>query len=258
MRVTELASAAIKGFGLYYPEQMQVAEGGPVGDRSFYLVDDDGAMASANYDGCLLDFWSRYDPSSEILTIGQGGVVVCEGRVTVQGTVLRTRFFAGRHQEGHLVEGAWSPAISELAGEPVRLVRARGGMGGQDVEPVSLLGAASATAVGTEGDGRILDTSRFRMNIILSSTSPFAEESWIGSKLSIGTVKLEVVRNVTRCSMVQRRGGDRGSDLDVLAMIARVRGVQSHGSGQSLNMGVYARVKSPGVVSLGDPVHVHD
>lgn len=253
--VSELASTAIKGFGLFHPARLRIDPDAIVGDRLFYLLDADGNMAGANYDGSLFQWWTQFDTETEILAIGVGADVLFRGPVH-EGASVTTEFFPGRQQTGSLVEGGWSEIITELAGIPLRLVRARGGLGGQDVEPVSLVSVSSVESVGTEGNGRPLDHARFRMNAALTGAPAFAEESWVGKQLVIGEVTLRVVGRSGRCAMVQRRTGDGGHEVPVLRMLSQTRGVRPRGSGQSLDMGVYARIEQAGILRVGDTVEV--
>lgn len=255
MRVIELSTSAIKGFGLVHPETLSITPAGAEGDRAFYLVEPDGSMAGVNYDGNLLDWWSRFDSSTNEMTIGQGSDVVAQGAVMI-GSPISTTFFAGREQSGRLVEGGWSALISEFAGRELRLVRAGNGLGGKDVEPVSMAAATSVAAIGKEGNGRPLDTARFRMNITIAGAPPFEEETWIGAQVRVGTTDLRIVSSVPRCAMVQRRAGDQGREIPVLRMMALSRGSQTSTGGRALLMGIYGRVETPGVVAVGDAVEV--
>lgn len=255
-RVAELAVAPIKGFGLSHPESLELTPSGPVGDRAFYLVEQDGTMAKANYDGSLLDWWAHFEPAGDLLTIGRDSEVLL--RETVEyGEPVRTTFFAARSQDGLLARGDWSDLLSDLAGSPLRLVRATSGLGGQDVEPLSLVSMTSVEALGRETDGRALDHRRFRMNIAFDGAPPFAEESWIGRRVHVGEEAIvRLVDCAARCSMVQRRAGDNGDRLGVLKMLANHRPPTIHDRGRSLDMGVYARVEQAGTVRVGDLITI--
>lgn len=258
MYVNRIATSAIKGFGLYHPGRAGIGTAGIEGDRAFFLVDRDGSMSPANVDGRLFPWWSRFDTSTETLTIGQGVDVLYEGRTFVGDSPVRARFFRDRYQDGHEVTGAWSQIISDLAGEELHLIRPDGGLGGQDVGHVSLLALRSASDLGREGDGLPLDPDRFRMNLWIDDLPAFEEDTWIGRSLTVGGARLAVFGGASRCSMVERRHGDSGRNVRVLEMLARRRGATPRDYGFGLMLGVYARVDRPGPIAVGDSVELTD
>ena len=44
MSVTLLSMTPVKGLGLHHPDSIDVSVGGVVGDRAFFLVEDDGPL----------------------------------------------------------------------------------------------------------------------------------------------------------------------------------------------------------------------
>lgn len=252
MRVVQLSTAAVKGFGLYHPEQIRVQHAGVCGDRDFFLVDPDGQLSQITTDGHLLEWWTRFDPDQDFLTIGIGDEVIREDRVE-RGDPFGAHFYAGRDQSGHLVAGTWSEFLSELADRPLRLVRADTPSGGNDVEPVSLISHTSCAAAGTEADGTPMDSRRFRMNVAFDGAEPYEEANWADLEMAIGTARFKIITEAARCVIVQRRTGDGGQKHNVLRMIAKTRGPQLNAyGGRGLNMGVYAQVLHDGVVGIGD------
>ena len=253
MRVDELGLTAIKGFGLCHPASVRIERTGAVGDRDFFLVDDDDRLWSVTKHGELLGHWSRFDPASDVLTIGSGEDVLLEDEVG-RGTPLRGHLWGARYQDAHTVPGPWSGFVADLVGAPVRLVRAASPSGAVDVEPVTLVTRASAAALGEETDGTPVDARRFRMLMTLAGAGAFAEDSWAEREVQVGEVLLKVGGEVPRCAAVQRRPGDGARDVNVLRRIAEVRGRRPSSDGQTLNLGVYATVLRPGTVAVGDPV----
>jgi uncharacterized protein YcbX len=255
MYVDELGITAIKGFGLCHPESVRIELTGALGDRDFFLVDDADHVWSVAGHGDLLGHWSRFDVASGRLTIGHGDHVVLEDDVG-QGEPLNAHLWGARYQAAYAVPGAWSSLVSDLAGAPVRLVRAVSPSGAIDVDPVTLMGRATAAAFGDEIDGSPLDPRRFRMLMTLSGSPAFAEDAWSGAEIRVGEVVVKVGGEVPRCAAVQRRPGDGARGVDVLKRIAEVRGRRRSADGDTLNLGVYATVLEPGIVTVGDPVVV--
>ena len=99
---------------------------------------------------------------------------------------------------------------------------------------VSIIGAA------TVGEW---DMRRFRPNVVVDGTG---EDDWLGATLTMGTARLEVVKQIDRCVMTTRRQPrciER--DLDVLRTISRER---------ANNLGIAAMVQAPGTVRVGDAI----
>lgn len=256
--ISRLATSAIKGFALHYPESLTIEQKRAVGDREFYLVDDQGDLALANFSGALLHCWSTFEPSTDLLTIGWGDETLHTGSANATGRSVATYFDVHRTEQGLEMDPAWSELISDLAKENVRLIRGTSALAGQDEGSVSLVSTSSVEELGTEADGSPLDPGRFRMNMWIDGTEPFVEDTWIGKQVSVGSVLLEATNWSTRCLMTQRRSGDDGRRLETLKMIVRRRGVHRTEAGQGLRMGIYLRVVRPGTICLGDPVQVRD
>jgi hypothetical protein len=76
----------------------------------------------------------------------------------------------------------------------------------------------------------------------------FIEDKWIGHEIQIGDeVALSITDHCPRCVMTTLPQGDLPKDSDILRTAARHNGV---------NVGVYAEVRSPGIVHRGDVVSV--
>jgi hypothetical protein len=220
-------------------------------------VDEADELWSVTRHGDLLRYWSRFDPTSGVLSLGSGERLLLEDRVEVAEPV-RAHLWGSRYQDAHTVPGPWSDAISELAGSGVRLLRAATPSGGIDVEPVTMVSRASAAALGQEDGGEPMDPRRFRMLMTLGGTPAFVEDTWAGRRVEVGEVSLLVGGEVPRCAAVQRRPEDGARNVNVLRRIAEVRGKRRSSTGRTLNVGVYAQVLTPGWVAVGDQVEVAD
>jgi len=253
--VQELATTAVKGFGLCHPDRIEIEESGAVGDRDFFLVDDADRLWSVAGHGELLGHWTRFDRDREVLALGRGPETLLEERVE-RAEPVHAHLWGSRYQDGHFVPGPWSAAISEIAGAPVRLVWADRPSGGLDVDPVTLVSRASVAALGSEQDGTPLDPRRFRMLLTLDGAPAYAEDGWSGREVEIGDAVLRVGGEVPRCAAVQRRPGDGARGVNALRMIAQTRGRRPSADGESLNLGVYAAVLRPGAIAVGDRVTV--
>ena len=89
------------------------------------------------------------------------------------------------------------------------------------------------------------DVRRFRPNVVVATDGAegeFPEQSWIGHRLRVGDVELEVTASCPRCVMVTRDFADLPQDRQVLRTIVR---------GANQNLGVYATVTTPGTLAAG-------
>lgn len=251
--VTQLAVTAVKGFGMQQPAVIALERGGAVGNRDFFMVDDDLELFSVTRSGAFLPFWSAWDQLLSVLSIGRGEET-CHSEEIELGGEIRTHFDEDRYVTGLEVRGGWSELLSDLAGRRVRLVKAADPAGGYDVEPVTLVSEASVAALGSEVDGTTLDERRFRLLLTVDDVAAFEEDTWAGREVSIGTTVLRVRGPVPRCAAVQLHPDDGARGVNTLRRINEVRGVQPYEGGRGLNLGMYAEVVQPGVVRRGDAI----
>lgn len=95
------------------------------------------------------------------------------------------------------------------------------------------------------------EVRRFRSNLVLqlgSGEKGFAENSWIGRTLAIGTaVRLNITAPCGRCVMTTLAQGDLSHDPGILRTAAQHN---------KANVGVYAAVARGGTIRRGDPVRI--
>jgi uncharacterized protein YcbX len=104
---------------------------------------------------------------------------------------------------------------------------------------------ATLSALAPDSD---FDVRRFRPNLVLEVErdvpGEFPEQEWIGRRIQVGDVELEVTSHCPRCVMVTRENGDLSTDRRVLRTIVR---------DANQNVGVYATVVGPGNLETGSP-----
>ena len=115
-----------------------------------------------------------------------------------------------------------------------------------DDGPVSLVGLASVRAL-SEARGVPVDPARFRANIRLDTERPFIEDEWIGHRVAIGTVVLEVMLPSPRCVMINMASADLPEQPGNLAALGRLH---------DQCLGVIARVVTPGQIATGDELRL--
>lgn len=248
-RVTRLSTTPVKGLALHHPDAIELTPDGAVGDRVFFLVDDDGEVQSCTANRGLFGLTPTYDSDSRHLAITRGQEVVIEG-VVEPGPAVTVDLWGVRTVDAETVaDPAWSAFFSDLVGKPVRFLRARGSA--YDVWPVTLVGTASLDELARHGaDG--VDPRRFRMLIEFSGGDPHVEDSWAGRLLEVGGAVVRAGGRVKRCAATTRHPDSGEVDLQTLRLITSYRGRQESEFGLGAHFGVYGEVVEPGRVSVGD------
>jgi MOSC domain-containing protein len=118
-----------------------------------------------------------------------------------------------------------------------------------DAFPIHIITDRSFETLSLLAPGSEFDVRRFRPNVVIAVErhvqGDFPEQSWLGRKLQVGDVELEVAVPCPRCVMVTREFADLPADRQVLRTIVR------HAD---QNVGVYANVVRPGRLEAGRPV----
>jgi uncharacterized protein YcbX len=139
-------------------------------------------------------------------------------------------------------------ALTEgVKGASLRLLRSERAL--TDCRPVSLFSLQTIEQLGTEL-GTVLDKRRFRANIYvdLESGAGFAEDSFVGKNLKIGSqLVISVIERDARCKLISLDPDTGEANTQVLRNVA----VAHEGMA-----GVYAAVLIEGVVRPGDPIEI--
>lgn len=113
-----------------------------------------------------------------------------------------------------------------------------------DEAPVHLLTTAALRAMAAVAPEQQWVERRFRPNLVIDLDGDgFVEDGWVGGRLRIGEVVLDVFKPTTRCSMIGRPQPDGvGADREV------IRAVRDH---HGFKLGVHARVVAGGRIEVG-------
>ena len=137
--------------------------------------------------------------------------------------------------------------LSQLAAETSRPLTLREQEGANyDDSPVLLINLATIASFGAEV-GMELDRRRFRANLYVDGFAPEEEVGWVGRRVVVGEVELDVVSRCVRCVIITRDPDTTAATPELLRSLA-----ETHDE----CLGVYCQVTRPGRVSVGDPVHV--
>lgn len=206
-------------------DSVVVDDRGLSGDRWWAVTDADGRFASHKDSRRF----RRRDGIEEFAAVRSG-----DGTVRVIGPDGFSRT-AG--------DPALDSALSTRLATGVRLA-VEAGVPHQDAGSVSLVGTATlrwcAERWGVDADPR-----RLRVNLLVETSEPFVEESWVGTDVAVGGVVLHVAERVERCRTI---------DLAQDGLTAPARWLKPLGRERDLCLAVYADVVTPGVLSVGDAV----
>ncbi len=97
----------------------------------------------------------------------------------------------------------------------------------------------------SESSLRYWDRRRFRTNVIVDGSG---EDDFVGGRIAIGDVRLDVRKQIDRCVMVTRPQPDLDRDLDVLKTI---------NSERATFLAVGCLVDAPGNIAVGSEVVHH-
>jgi len=207
-------------------ERLALDARGVIGDRLYAVRDRDGKFGSGKstrrfrrIDG-LLGFTATYD----------GDVPVIAGP-------------DGRRLRGD--DARVHAALSAALGQPVTLAR-EADVSHMDAGPVHLLTTASLAWLADRLPEARLDERRFRPNVVIGTPGArLVEREWLGRTLAVGDVRLTVREPTERCVMVDLAQSELPDEPAVLRTIAQAAGS---------DFGVYADVRTPGRIGVGDAV----
>ncbi|MGL6209602.1 MAG: MOSC domain-containing protein [Paracoccaceae bacterium] len=130
---------------------------------------------------------------------------------------------------------------------PTRIVTAGRAMTDTDFASISIFSLASCRDFETRM-GSALSPHRWRGNLWVEGVAPFEEFNWVGRRLRINSVELEVVERITRCKATSANPTTGVIDADTLG------GLQTHYGHQQF--GVYGIVIKGGEIRQNDEFEV--
>lgn len=254
-RVAWIHVAPIKALAVQELEQVELGRGGVENDRRFCIVDTDGRMLNAKRVAGFIAVRPLFDGAMRHLELCMRDGSTVSGAVDL-GDATTVSIY-GRDVRARFVEGPWSEALSAVAERPVRLVRFDHPGEGVDRADqgagASLLSEGSLQAIArVAGVTGPVDPRRFRMLFGIAGVEAHAEDTWIGTRVQIGSAVVVPRGNIGRCAVTTLDPRTAASDLNTLAALAKYR--KELVTTEPLAFGVWAQVAQPGVVRVGDPV----
>lgn len=221
MRVGGLWRYPVKSLGGEPVAEVELDERGIVDDRRWALLDPEGGIAS----GKTTRRFRR-----------------------VPGLLLHSAFLdGGGTPVVRLADGRELAPSDELAEElagPGWRFGVESAVSHFDVGPVHVVTTATLRSL-AEAAGHPVEPERLRPGILVEGEE--REEAWLGRRLRVGEVELEVTERAERCVMV---------GLEQRELVKRPRLLKTIGAWNDLDAGVYADVRSPGRIRVGDSVEV--
>lgn len=252
--VTGLAITPVKATRLRQVDRVTLTPQGVRENRRFYVIDDRDRMVNSKMLAVLQTVIADYSDPDRTLRLSLPDGRVVEGEVSV-GETITTTFFS-QVDQGRLVHGPWSEALSEVSGRSLRLVEADGR--GTAVDrgtdgAVSLISRASLARLAEVGGVESVDPRRFRMLVEIDGVEAHAEDGWVDrGAFRIGEAAVAFGGHVGRC-MITTRDPDTGKvDLPTLDILGSYR--TALGTTEPLPFGIWGRVLRPGSVTVGDEV----
>ncbi|GHF00848.1 molybdenum cofactor biosysynthesis protein [Aliiroseovarius zhejiangensis] len=130
---------------------------------------------------------------------------------------------------------------------PARIVKADRGMTDTGFPSVSLINLASHAAVEAQ-IGQALSPLRWRGNLCLAGLSAWDEKGWIGKRIRVGEIEMDIREEITRCLATTANPNTGERDADTLGALEQGWGHQE--------FGVYGYVTKPGAIHIDSPVEV--
>jgi len=122
-----------------------------------------------------------------------------------------------------------------------------------DVAPVHLVTTATLAALAERRPDLDWDARRFRPNLVVANEGePFAEQGWVGGRLGVGEVVLEVRQATVRCAMPLRAQPRLERQPQIYSALNELNPAMPY------HLGIYADVSSAGAVAVGDEVVLLD
>ena len=255
-RVSRLSIAPVKSMALVHPDEIDLQRWGAVGNREFCWIDPAGQVVGGAQQGTLVQVRACHDTATGVITLTFPDGSVVEGSGADGGEPVSITIWR-RPAAAHLVEGAFSDAVSAFTGRPLRLVRPDQPGAANDDLPASILSTASVDELASRsGSDLPRDARRFRMLIEVEGCERAHEEDeWIGRRVRIGGALLRVSEPIPRCAVTTQDPATGIRDFRTLHAIKAYRGVRD---GTHLDFGVGAEVLEPGTIRLADPVEPMD
>ena len=246
-KIADIYRYPVKGLT---PEQLPRAELKPgqtlLADRRYAIENGPSGfdpaepkwLAKPHFLMLMRDEWlaglrTHYDDASQVLTIRRNGEVAAQGNLaTAEGRAAIESFFA-------------TAFAGQIKGPPKLLESPGHSFSDVARKVVSIINLASVRAI-EDIVGAPVNPLRFRANLYVEGWPAWHEFDLLDRTLSIGDVRLKVVKRIVRCAAVNVDPDTAQRDLAIPPALQRRFG---HG-----DCGIYAEVVTGGTIAAGDTI----
>lgn len=246
MHVVRVGFTVLKGGRHVARPDVDLAPGGPVGDRAYCLLDPSRDRVVRTVENPrMVQVVAAADGPRLRVTLPGGEAV--DGVPAASGEVREVDYW-GRREPVELLDGPWSSLLSGHLGYDVRLARVLRPGGVVYGAPVSLVTSSSLARL-VSLVGQPVEAERFRATLVLDTEDlpAHVEDGWVGREVRVGEAVLRVRASVPRCAVVDL---DPASGARTVPVLQALAGYRRHDS--EICFGVDADVTVAGRVRVGD------
>ncbi|AQS71031.1 MOSC domain-containing protein [Streptomyces pactum] len=258
----------VKAFRSLSLREAVVEPWGLTGDRRWMLIDNGGKVVTQRRQPRLALAAAELLPGGGVRLSAPGREPLTVPVPRAGGPVV-TQLFRDKVEALPAEGGAAHAWCSDFLGADVRLVYLDDPASRRPVDPeyalpgetvsfadgfplllvttASLDALNSLIAVGEHADEGPLPMNRFRPNLVVSGTGPWAEDGW--SRIAVGEVAFRVAKPCGRCVVTTTDQGTAGRGREPLHSLGRYRSVNG-----KLVFGQNLVPVGRGTVRVGDPV----
>lgn len=260
MLLSQLFIYPIKSLKGIAVSEMQLDTSGPLQDRRWMLVDENGLFLSQRKLPRMVLIDPRFEGSDLVLTApGMPSLVI--SKWSGQGKWIPVRIWGDDLTLPHPYQTC-SDWFSSFLGRACRLVHLpdtvtrhveppfqdQWRVSLADGYPLLVLTQAALDLLNSKLPSP-LTMERFRPNLVITGTAPHAEDTW--DKIQIGSVQLAIVKPCARCSIVLIDPASAQSGVEPLRTLAEYRGMP-----KGVMFGQNALVLNSGHLRVGTPVEI--
>jgi ferredoxin-NADP reductase/uncharacterized protein YcbX len=248
IRLTAIHRFPVKGFPSQSLQQAAVEAGGGIPlDRRWAVSNGEREVAAGDWSPCQSFVRMTKNDALPLFTIAidEAHRVLAIRSPQQEALTVRYDDETSAHEASTTLT-RWFPS---KFGAVSKLHSRDGGLGWWDHRDASVSIVNEATVASLSRAANVtLDPLRFRGNLYLDGLPAWSEFDWIGKRLRVGDVELEVLRPIDRCSATSVNPSTANRDFNVPTLLARAFG--------HVYCGLYARVVRGGTLHVNDRVDV--
>lgn len=245
LRVVSAGFTPLKGTAHRPYDVVELTPTGAVGDRGLCLVDLEARRVLRTIQNPrLLTVLARR--TGDVLEVTVPGADPVTAPVERTGEQLTCDYW-GRPVGLDVLAGPHAAVLGDHLGKQVTLTAAPPATVVFDGPTVTLVGTASLRDLGAQTRLDLLaQAARFRATLVVETTEPYVEETWLGAQLRAGDALLRAGVAIPRCAVIDHSPATGEKDVRLLKALAAYRPLNAAGEPA---FGIYAQVTRAGLVS---------